>query len=87
MQNPHPRSANFEQEFGDRWVQQFNQDYQTWFYVDKNTGQSSWTQYVGVLVSSSSSLRADDRPLSVLARPRPRPRNEPPSSLYSAPPT
>ena len=44
MQNPHPRSSNFDQEFGDRWVQQFNQDYQTWFYVDKNTGQSSWTQ-------------------------------------------
>jgi hypothetical protein len=42
--NPHPRSANFQAEFGDRWVEQFNPDYQTWFYVDKSTGQSTWTQ-------------------------------------------
>jgi hypothetical protein len=41
--NPHPRSANFEREFGDKWAQQFDSNYNAWFYVDKATGQSSWT--------------------------------------------
>jgi hypothetical protein len=41
--NPHPRSRNFAEEFPG-WVEQYDPNYQAWFYVNKATGQSQWTQ-------------------------------------------
>lgn len=43
--NPHPRSRNFAQDFPG-WVEQYDANYHAWFYVNKATGQSQWTQYV-----------------------------------------